>query len=195
MHPLTDTIWPGVLLWVALYISDYWCTLTCARMYRGGVQHVVAFEGSYELTPYYQKDVDAQRWMSPRFVVALVASVGVLVALWSVSRQEAASAYAFGLGALVLVEAAVHVRHVRNLYIFKRILAHDGVSGRIEYARSFALGLSGLELVGFAFAYLAAWLAEPNAFLAGGVVGCLSLGAQHMLRVRGGTRSAGVAPQ
>ena len=125
MHPLTDTIWPGVLLWVALYISDYWCTLTCARMYRGGVQHVVAFEGSYELTPYYQKDVDALRWMSPRFVVALVASVGVLVAPWSVSRQEAASAYAFGLGALVLVEAAVHVRHVRNLYIFKRILAHD----------------------------------------------------------------------
>jgi hypothetical protein len=81
------------------------------------------------------------------------------------------------------------------LYIFKRILAHDGVSGRIEYARSFALGLSGLELLGFAFAYLAAWLAEPTAFLAGGVVGCLSLGAQHMLRARGGTRSAGVAPR
>src|SRR4029434_7448157 len=195
MHPLTDTLWPGVLLWVVLYISDYWCTLTCARMYRGGVQHVVAFEGSYELTPYYQKDVDALRRMSPRFVVTLVASVSVLVALWTVSRQEAASAYAFGLGALVLVEAAVHVRHVRNLYIFRRILAHGGVSGRIEYARSFALGLSGLELLGFAFAYLAAWLAEPNAFLAGGGFGCRSLGAQHMLRARGGTRSAGVAPQ
>ena len=164
---MTDSLWPGLLIWVALYISDYWCTLTCARMYQRGVRDVVAFEGSYELTPYYQKDVDALRWMSPRFVVALVASIGVLVALWSASRQSFEGAYAFGLGALVLVEAAVHVRHARNLYIFRRILAHDGVSGRIEYARSFALALSGLELLGFALAYLAAWLADPTAFLAG----------------------------
>jgi hypothetical protein len=192
---VTDSIWPGLLIWVALYISDYWCTLTCARMYERGVRDVVAFEGSYELTPYYQKDVDALRWMSPRFVAALVASIGLLVALWSASRQSFEGAYAFGLGALVLVEAAVHVRHARNLYIFRRILAPDGVSGRIEYARSFALGLSGLELLGFALAYLAAWLADPTAFLAEGVVGCLSLAAQHMLRARGRPGSAGVAPQ
>ena len=191
---MTDTLWPGLLIWVALYISDYWCTLTCARMYHKGVQAVVAFEGSYELTPYYQKDIDALRWMSPRFVVALVASTGLLVALWSVSRQGVEHAYAFGLGALILVEAAIHVRHTRNLYIFRRILAHDGVSGRIEYGRSFALGLSGVELLGFAFAYLIAWLAHPTAFVAGGIVGCLSLAAQHMLRARRRAESAGVAP-
>ena len=187
-------LWPGLLIWVALYMSDYWCTLTCARMYHRGVQAVVAFEGSYELTPYYQKDIDALRWMSPRFVVALIASIGVLVALWSVSRQAIEPAYAFGLGALVLVEAAIHVRHLRNLYIFRRILARDGVSGRMEYARSFALGLSGLEMLGFAFAYVVAWLANPTAFLAGGIVGCLSLGAQHMLRARGPTAAAGAPP-
>jgi hypothetical protein len=192
---VTETLWPGLLIWVALYISDYWCTLACARMYQGGVRDVVAFEGSYELTPYYRKDVDALRSMSPRFVAALVMSIGVLVALWWASRPDFPQVYAFGLGALVLVEAAVHVRHLRNLYIFRRILARDGVSGRIAYARSFALGLSGLELLGFAFVYLAAWLAEPNAFLAGGVLGCLSLAVQHMLRARTRPRVEGVVPR
>jgi hypothetical protein len=76
--------------------------------------------------------------------------------------------------------ARIHVRHVRNLYIFRHVFARDGVSGRIEYARTFARALSAYEMVAFAIVSLVAWLAEPSAFLAGGTVGCLSLAVRHI---------------
>src|SRR6266567_8413959 len=71
MNPLTDlfltSLWPGLAVWIALYISDYSFTLKCARMYQGTVRDKIAFEGSYELTPIFQADIDSLRVISPRF--------------------------------------------------------------------------------------------------------------------------------
>ena len=61
--------WPGILCWAALFISDMHLTVTCARMYQAGVRDHIVFEGSYELTPYHQADIDALRRFSPRFLL------------------------------------------------------------------------------------------------------------------------------
>ena len=197
MHPLTDSLWPGLLLWVVLYISDYTFTITCARMYRDGVREYIAFEGSFELTPYFQKDVDSLRKVSPRFLVALAATLITLVALWMLSRLVWPAGYAFGLGALVLVEAAIHTRHLRNYFLFRRILAGGAVKGRIEYNRPAMLELSAYELLGFAGVYLLLFIATLEPFIAGGVAGCLSLAAKHFPRARAPRpeRSKGVEGQ
>ena len=61
---LLATSWAGPLLWVVLYSSDYYLTIACARMYQA--QNVIVFEGSYEITPAFQSDVNALRLLSPR---------------------------------------------------------------------------------------------------------------------------------
>ena len=69
-----QNLWPWLAIWVVLYISDYTLTLTCARLYQRGVRDKIAFEGSFEITPYYQRDIDSLRLISPRFILALLAS-------------------------------------------------------------------------------------------------------------------------
>lgn len=73
------SLWPGLLVWILLYVSDYTLTITCARLYRNGVNEKLVFEGSYEITPYFQKDIDTLRLASPRFLLILVLFSGLLV--------------------------------------------------------------------------------------------------------------------
>jgi hypothetical protein len=65
------SVWPGLTVWVLLYISDYALTIAGARLYRGGVSEKLAFEGSYEITPFFQRDINSLRRISPRFLVML----------------------------------------------------------------------------------------------------------------------------
>jgi hypothetical protein len=60
-----ESLWPGLAFWAVLYISDYYLTLTCARLYQRGVREKIEFEGSYEITPYFQADIDSLRAISP----------------------------------------------------------------------------------------------------------------------------------
>jgi hypothetical protein len=59
------TPWPGLFVWVVLFISDYTMTLICARMYQAGAKEKLVIEGSYEITPYFQKDIDSLKVVSP----------------------------------------------------------------------------------------------------------------------------------
>jgi hypothetical protein len=40
---ILDSPWAGSLIWMALYISDYYFTIACARLYRA--QDKIVFEG------------------------------------------------------------------------------------------------------------------------------------------------------
>src|SRR5262249_39450331 len=113
-------LWAGLLLWTLLYCSDYYLTLACARMYRDRVREMIAFEGSYEITPYYQQDVDALRKLSPRFIRALALSLLALSLIWWLSMQLRVSGlYWFALGAMTLVQVPVHTRHLKNFFFFR----------------------------------------------------------------------------
>ena len=46
---MADLAWVGATAWAALYCSDYYLTLACARLY--AQQDKIKFEGSYELNP------------------------------------------------------------------------------------------------------------------------------------------------
>ena len=159
---------PGILLWAALYVSDFLFTMLCARMYKDGAANQVHFEGSYEITPYYQKEVDALRLVSPRFLVALAATCALQLAL-----------FFFALGAMVLIESTVHIRHLRNFFLFRAILANDGITGRIEYARPVMLRMSAVELFSFSAAYGVIYLMTGSWFVLGGVVSCLLVAINH----------------
>ena len=134
---ITGSIWPGLIAWVVLYISDNLLTIACARMYRAGVSEKFVFEGSYELNPKFQKDVDALKYLSPRFLVMLAIGAFIISSLWWATKWAGKShiAYLFFLGSLILVGLTIHIRHIRNATLFRATLGPAGPQGRIEYPR------------------------------------------------------------
>jgi hypothetical protein len=184
MPVLADSPWLGAALWAALHVSDFAFTLACARMYHAGVRDVLVFEGSFELTPFFQKDVDALRTISPRFALSVLWGVALLIAAWWASRLVWPEAYPFALGALVFQQVAVHVRHIRNFVLFRKILGRQGIRGRVEYARPAMLQISATELACFAGVFLVASLVAFSPVFLGGAAGCASLALQHLRLAR-----------
>src|SRR5512139_3694698 len=110
---LTASPWPGVVLWIILYMSDYYLTIYSARGFRE-IGHF-QFEGSFELTPQYQKDIDNLRPISKLHVTLLVAYTLLIIFIWWLTRFFIYSnqAYLIYLGMFLLLEVAVHMRHLR----------------------------------------------------------------------------------
>jgi hypothetical protein len=186
IETLVASPWPGILTFAFLFTSDSSLTMTCARMYREGVRDHIGFDGSFELTPFHQVEVDALRRFGPRFFLALILGATVVAAMWwmSVSGETTPATYEFGLGMIVLLQLAVHVRHLRNLSLFRSILAGGAISGRIEYARSTLLTNSAVELIAFGALYAIVSLVVGSMFLAGGALGCAVLGGQQLQLAR-----------
>src|SRR5689334_4650115 len=183
-------------VWTILYISDYALTICSARLYRANARDKIVFQGSYELTPYFQRDIDALKRISPRFVLALAWTLLLQGAVYwlAVRGLGMPDIYFVALGAMVLLEMAVHIRHVRNLFTF-RAMAGDVVRGRIEYDRSFMLRTSATELFAFSGAYLVLFALTGSFFVLGGALGCVSTATKHvrMSRLKAAAPTAAMA--
>jgi hypothetical protein len=167
-----------MVLWSLLYISDYALTITCARLY--GRQKTVIFEGSYEITPFFQRDVNSLRAVSPRFVFILLLTLGFLGFLWILNKSSPApELWQFALGALIGIQLAVHMRHLRNLFLFRSLNNGDLIRGRIEYSRPELLRASSWEWFAFSGFYLILFAFTGSWFILGGVATCFSVGARN----------------
>ena len=171
---MLDNFWVTLLIWFSLYLSDFALTMRSARLYQdGGIQHVV-YEKCIELTPYYRKDIAAQRWISPRFLFMLGLSCLVLWMVWSLDQWFGPEALLFEMvsGAYLLLEVSIHVRHARNLVYLSRLKSSQGVSGKIEYSSWLTLEISALDLLAFAALFLAVYWLTSQVFFAGGAIAC-----------------------
>lgn len=178
---LFDSWIPGTALWVVMYVSDYACTIASARLYRSGANQHIVFEGSFELTPYFEKDIDALRRVSPRFIVALALFVCALVYIWFSTQwiPWLAPLYEVVLGSLILLQCMVHMRHFRNLHLFRSLQKDAGLRGRLEYPRPLILRASAAEGLSFATMYLLLAVAFASWFFLGGALSCLALWSKH----------------
>ncbi len=173
-----QNFWAGLSVWIVLFVSDYTLTTICAKLYRAGVCNKIVFEGSYELTPYFQRDIDSLRVVSPRFLLALLLNSTLLFIVWWLVPPSVSHLYIFLLGALILIQLSVHIRHIRNLFLF-RAAATDAVRGRIEYSRPVLLRASSIEMISFSGMLLVLFAFTQSWFVLGGCVACLSLAAKH----------------
>jgi len=190
-----SSLWPGLTVWVLLYISDYALTITCARLYRGGVCEKLVLEGGYEITPFFQRDIDSLRRISPRFVAMLFVSAGRLAAVWFLSSQSVPELYAFASGSMILLQLTVHTRHLRNLFMFHATSKSDCVRGRTEYSRPFILRMSSHELFIFSAMFLLLFVFTQSWFVLGGATSCLSTAIKHRRLAREAASKAAVAVQ
>jgi hypothetical protein len=190
-----NSLWPGLSVFIVLYVCDYALTITSARLYRSGASEKIVFEGSYEITPLFQKDVDSLRLVSPRFLAALALSGGLLAGSWLLSAQSQPEWYEFVLGVMILVQLSIHTRHLRNLFLFRTINKTGEVRGRIEYSRGLLLRMSSAEALIFSVLYLILFAFTLSWFILGGAIGCLSVAAKHRSLSRKCLASAPVAIQ
>jgi len=62
--------------------------VTCARLYRTGLGQKLAFDGSHEITPYFQRDIDSLRRVSFRLVSAVLLGWAVPIEFWLLSKRS-----------------------------------------------------------------------------------------------------------
>jgi hypothetical protein len=165
------------LIWAMVYISDYYSTIACARLYQA--QDKIAYEGSFEITPIFQADVNALRRVSPRFLAILGASTAYLYYLRTLisPADEWFGFYVFCLGALFLIELTVHARHLRNWFQFSRVVPL--LHGRLEYPRGMLLRASSLEMLTLAALYAILYGVTGHPFVLGGVFAHIVLAINH----------------
>ena len=179
---------PGVILWIILYISDYYLTIYSARGF-GEVGHF-HFEGSFELTPQFQKDVDALKPVSTRHVISLTLSSLFIVLIWWLTKRLPFFpwTYLLYLGMFLLLEVAVHLRHFRNISLIREIRKGGGVEGEIRYRKWFSYRISASEFYLYSALFLSFAVLTYSPFFLGGAIMCFATGIRH-IRLAKKTRS------
>ena len=162
-----------------LYTSDYYLTIYSARGFRE-VGHY-QFEGSFELTPHYQKDIDNLRPFSRLHIILLLAYSLLILVVWWITRLSISLAWTYPLylGMFLLLEVAVHLRHLRNVALIREIKKNGGVEGQITYKKWFSYRISALELYIYATLFLMIALLTYSLFFLGGAIICYGTGFKH----------------
>ncbi|HEX9334020.1 MAG TPA: hypothetical protein VF896_19160 [Anaerolineales bacterium] len=176
---LSTSPWPGVILWILLYTSDYYLTLYSARGFHE-VGHF-QFEGSFELTPQYQKDIDNLRPFSKLHIILLMAYSLLILVIWSLTRITIYLqwAYSLYLGMFLLLEVAVHLRHLRNVSLIREIRKNGGVEGQISYRKWFTYRISAFEFYVLSALFLVIAVLTYSLFFLGGAIMCFGTGFKH----------------
>jgi lysylphosphatidylglycerol synthetase-like protein (DUF2156 family) len=179
---LARHVYTLIAVWVLVYGLDYLLTIVGARLHTQGASQHLLYEGSYELTPAFQVDIDRQRLVSPRFLFYVLLSCLLIYLFWYADVVVLGSSGLFALlaGALFLREAAVLMRHFRTIALFEMLKGGRGMDGLVTYRRWLSLRLSGAELLITALLFFVLFLLFGSYFLLGGVLGNLVTGLQHL---------------
>lgn len=183
-YVLTASPWYGVILWIILYTSDYYLTLYSARGFRE-IGHF-QFEGSMELTPQFQNDVDNLRPVSRRHVILLLITSSLIYMLWWMTHLSILTewTYPLFLGIFILLEVAVHFRHLRSIAIIREIRKNGGVEGQIFYRQWFSYRNSANELYITGTFFLLVAVLTFSLFFFGGALACYGTAVRHALWAR-----------
>jgi hypothetical protein len=178
---LVRYVWLAPVLWAIVHLSDYYTSLFVGRLYAASANHTIVFEGGIELTPRFRQDIASLRLVSPRFLVALGLVLLALVLAWLVWVELLGLSlpFVFLAGGLILLEAAVHARHLRNLALFRRLRDSQQPSGRVVYPRWLSLEMSAVEFAAFALVYGLCFLLAGGWSVLGGAVFCGSVALRH----------------
>ena len=169
----------GVILWIILYVSDYYLTIYSARGFRE-IGHF-QFEGSFELTPLYQKDIDALKPVSKRHIILLVLYSLLIVFIWWFTKRLLFFpwTYLLYLGMFLLLEVAVHLRHLRNISLIREIRRNGGVEGEIKYRKWFSYRISASEFYLYSALFFVFAVLTYSPFFLGGAIMCFGTGFKH----------------
>jgi len=199
---LIENSWLLVVGAVFLHFFDYGLTIRGARLY--AAQDHYKAEGSYELNPNFENDVNALNWISSKFLirVGLATLLYVILAVGLRAYVESDNAYPeaariiynliFGMvigGLLVIIE-----RHAFNIYLFRQLAKPGFAQGQIRYSRASTYSVSSAMLFIQAGSALIYCVLLGEAFFFGSAIMVWSLAQQHQtLGKRAAAEDAAVA--
>ncbi len=173
---LIENWWLGPLATVAVHVSDYYLTIHSARLYHAGGKDHMEVEGSYELNPTFEADIDSLRLLSPRLFLIMALTIAFLVLVWllSVGWESVLPVefYFFVLGSFVCLQGPIHVRHIHNLVLFRHAVGGQGVSGSVRFDRWLSLEISAAGMLMASAFFLIWFLLTGSWFLLGGTMSC-----------------------
>lgn len=177
---LASSPWPGVILWIILYISDYYLTIFSARGFRetGHFQFEV-----FELTPQFQTEINALKPISKLHITLLFLYSLLIIFIWWFTRRLPLFpwTYLLYLGMFLLMEVVIHLRHLRNVSLIREIRRskNDGIEGQIFYRKWFSYRMSAAEFYTFSALFLIIAILSYSAFFLGGAMMCFAIGIKH----------------
>jgi hypothetical protein len=158
------------------------------------VKDRLSFEGSYELNPTWQAEVDGGRRFSWRAVG--VGALLIFAVAWGRLLVAIAgfppAVFAAGLGMVMLVQAPILMQHAANLGAFRALLDPSAVQGGLRHSRWFVYEQAAWTFVRYAALWFALWVPSQQAFFLGGVASCL-LVALRFRRYGRAARAPGAA--
>ncbi|MEP6985298.1 MAG: hypothetical protein ABI970_06865 [Chloroflexota bacterium] len=155
-------------LWLILYIADYYLTLYGRRLWHQNAKDLLTFQGSYELNPYYQRDVDANKRVSRRFIFMLVFGILWMLLMWGATHyMNISQVFPAAVGFLILMEVIVLSGHVQNIRLFKSASITGAIEGHISYARWVSMDASAWKFGYWGVFFLVVALLMGNWFFCG----------------------------
>jgi hypothetical protein len=133
------------------------------------------------LTPLYQKDIDALKPVSKRHIILLVLYSLLIVFIWWFTKRLLFFpwTYLLYLGMFLLMEVAVHLRHLRNISLIREIRRNGGVEGEIKYRKWFSYRISAAEFYLYSALFLVFAVLTYSPFFLGGAIMCFGTGFKH----------------
>jgi hypothetical protein len=181
---------------VGCFFADYTLTHVGARA-NELVRDRWRVEGSYEMNPTWERQIDSRRWFSPRVVLTPLAIALVLVTIRVLA--EVVDVYAdpayFGaaVGVMLLIQAPILLLHGMNLQTFRLLLDPTAATGGIVYRRWFVYRQSVVYVLGFSVLWLVLWLPSQQAFFLGGAASC-AVFARSFWRLAAKARATAATP-
>ena len=167
------------VLAVVTFILDWSLThIGAAASHR--VRDRYAVEGSYELNPTWEADIDAGRRFTWRMVGVAVLLAALLLAMrYLIELEELDPAvFAVAAGAVLLIQAPTIMVHATNLQMFRDLADPTAVTGSITFSRWLLVRQAASYLIRFAVLWLLLWVPSQQAFFLGGVLSCSMFGVR-----------------
>jgi hypothetical protein len=172
-------------------VSDYALTLWGARLFRESQGHIT-IEGSYETVPLFERDINAGRLISVRFLIVLIVMVGIIgiAAKFRQAMEIDDRLYLFLTGFLILIEVPIHVRHMSNIVRYSLLRHPDAAEGKLTYTRWYVLRISSVDFFSFSGLFWLGYAGTGSWFVLGGALRCVLFGAfQLVLSWKAGGRT------
>jgi len=88
------------------------------------------------------------------------------------------------LGLFILIEVAVHMRHLRNIMLIREVRKNGGIEGQISYRKWFSYRISAFELYLSSALFLIVAALTFSPFFLGGALICSGTGLKHSIMSR-----------
>jgi hypothetical protein len=166
---------------VVAFLADYVLTHLGARAAQR-VRDRWSVEGSYEMNPTWERQIDSGRWFSWR-VPAVAGLVAVLLAAVRLLVEPGGlgigigfglepAFFGFAVGLMLLLQAPVLMAHATNLQTFRDLADPTAVEGGMRFSRWYTYRQGAWYVLRFAVLWLVLWLPSQQAFFLGGAVSC-----------------------